>query len=181
MTSTRAMGASGSSRAHGAPEAKQVLREVMGHYATGAAIVTSTWQGRPHGLAVNSFTSVSLEPPLVAFCPDKGSETWPAIRDADFFGINILACEQSQLCRQFARKGADRFSGIGYTETSRGCPALPGVLAYIECRLDQVIDAGDHYIAVSNVLEMSVNSEALQPLVFYQGGFRRLEPAPLQG
>ena len=115
MTSTRAMGASGSSRAHGAPEAKQVLREVMGHYATGAAIVTSTWQGRPHGLAVNSFTSVSLEPPLVAFCPDKGSETWPAIRDADFFGINILACEQSQLCRQFARKGADRFSGIGTT------------------------------------------------------------------
>ncbi len=146
----------------------------MGRYATGAAIVTATWQGKSHGLAVNSLASVSLDPPLVLFCPDKRSDTWPAIRDARHFGVNILARGQDQLCRQFARKGADRFAGISYRRSARGCPVLAETLAYLECEIDQVVDAGDHFITTARVLDMVAGS-SLHPLVFYRGKFHRLE------
>lgn len=176
MTRADATGATEWSDVHGPSETKQAFREVMGRYATGAAIVTATNEGRPHGLAVNSFTSVSLDPPLVSFCPAKRSDTWPAIREAPYFGVNILACEQSELCQQFARKGEDRFRGISYSSTPRGCPALPETLAYLECQIEQIIDAGDHYIAIAHVLDMGMSNE-LRPLVFYQGGYHRLERA----
>jgi 3-hydroxy-9,10-secoandrosta-1,3,5(10)-triene-9,17-dione monooxygenase reductase component len=152
---------------------KHDLREIMGHYATGASVVTATWKGRPYGLAVNSLTSVSLEPPLVLFCPDKRSETWPPIRDAGHFVVNILAHDQDALCRTFAKRGVDRFADIGYHESPSGSPVLHDVLAYLECRIEAVHDGGDHFVTIGRVLDLGVVGD-LPPLLFYRGGFRQL-------
>ncbi|MFC5997047.1 flavin reductase [Pseudonocardia hispaniensis] len=149
------------------------FREVMGRYATGAAIVTATLRDEPHGLAVNSLTSVSLDPPLLLFCPDRRSDTWPVIREAGHFAVNILAHGQDQLCRRFARKGTDRFADLTFTRSARGCPILDETIAYLECEIRQVIDAGDHYITIGRVMDMGIDRERA-PLVFYQGHFHRL-------
>jgi 3-hydroxy-9,10-secoandrosta-1,3,5(10)-triene-9,17-dione monooxygenase reductase component len=154
-------------------QAKHDLRHIMGHYATGASIVTATLDGQPTGMAVNSLTSVSLEPPLILFCPDKKSETWPIIRDAGSFVVNILAHGQDHICRTFAKKGVDRFAEIGYRETPNGHPVLNDTLAYLECEIEAIHDAGDHYVTIGRVLGLGVG-EAARPLVFYRGAFHEL-------
>jgi 3-hydroxy-9,10-secoandrosta-1,3,5(10)-triene-9,17-dione monooxygenase reductase component len=152
---------------------KHELRHIMGHYATGASIVTAMWEGEPHGLAVNSLTSVSLDPPLILFCPGKRSETWPAIRDAGHFVVNILADGQDHICRTFSRKGIDRFAEIGWRETPTGAPVLHDVLAYLECEIEQIHDGGDHYVTLGRVVDLGV-LDGTPPLVFYRGAFHRL-------
>jgi 3-hydroxy-9,10-secoandrosta-1,3,5(10)-triene-9,17-dione monooxygenase reductase component len=154
-------------------QAKHDLRHIMGHYATGASIVTAMWHGEPQGMAVNSLTSVSLDPPLILFCPDKRSETWPAIRDAGHFVVNILAHDQDHVCRKFAKKGVDRFAEISYWESANGVPVLHDTLAYLECRIEQVHDAGDHYVTIGKVLDLDLG-DAARPLVFYRGAFHEL-------
>jgi 3-hydroxy-9,10-secoandrosta-1,3,5(10)-triene-9,17-dione monooxygenase reductase component len=157
----------------GQPVTKDQLRQVMGHYVTGAAIITAVWDGQRHGLAVNSLTSVSLEPPLILFCPDKRSSTWPAIHSAGQFVVNILGAEQEGVCRTFAKKGVDRFADVEYSDLSSGSPLLHDIVGHLECRLEQVHDAGDHWIAVGRVLTLGLG-EQLLPLVFYKGGYHRL-------
>ncbi len=159
----------------GTVDRSPAFRALMGDYVTGATIVTASRDTRPHGLAVNSFTSVSMRPQLISFCPDKASETWPAVRDAVFFGVNILAHGQHDVCRQFARKGVDRFEGVGYRRSPNGCPILTGSLGYLECELVNVVDAGDHHIAIGRVIDIHHDVEQ-RPLIYYQGGFHRLEP-----
>jgi 3-hydroxy-9,10-secoandrosta-1,3,5(10)-triene-9,17-dione monooxygenase reductase component len=154
-------------------EKKHDLRHIMGHYATGASIVTAMWDGEPHGLAVNSLTSVSLDPPLILFCPGKRSETWPAIRNAGRFVVNILADGQDHICRTFSRKDVDRFAEIGWRETPSGAPVLHNVLAYLECEIEQIHDGGDHYVTLGRVVDLGV-LDGTPPLVFYRGAFHRL-------
>jgi len=101
------------------------------------------------------------------------SDTWPAIRAARRFGVNILAGGQDQLCTQFARKGVDRFAGIGFTRSAGGCPVLADTLGYLECEIDDVIDAGDHFITTARV-HIMVTGSSPDPLVFYCGRFHRL-------
>lgn len=162
----------------GAPLGKDEFRATMGHYATGAAIVTAAWQDQPYGLAVNSFTSVSLDPPKVLFCPDKSSDTWPMIRKAGRFAVNVLACGQSDTCRTFAKKGADRFIATRFTSGPRtGSPILSGVLAHLECELERVVDAGDHYVALGAVVDGQAYS-GQSPLLFYRGQFHELGASP---
>lgn len=145
----------------------------MAHYVTGATVVTAVHDGRPHGMAVNSFTSVSLAPPLILFCPSKTSDTWPSILQAGQFTVNILASHQDALCRQFAAKGADRFSAAELLYTSRGTPVLAEAIAFLECEIATVHEAGDHYVTIGRVLDLGVQQVA-PPLVFYQGGFYQL-------
>jgi 3-hydroxy-9,10-secoandrosta-1,3,5(10)-triene-9,17-dione monooxygenase reductase component len=152
---------------------KEELRQIMGRYATGAAIVTASHDGQPYGLAVNSLTSVSLDPPLVLFCPAKRSETWPSIEAAGHFAVNILGDGQEDLCRLFSRKGADRFAEVAWSPSTSGSPVLDDVIAYLECRIDAVHDAGDHFITVGEVLSLGVKQEAA-PLVFYNGAYHQL-------
>lgn len=152
---------------------KDELREIMGHYATGATIVTATWDGRPYGLAVNSLTSVSLDPPLILFCPAKASDTWPAIRDAGHFVVNILGRGQDHLCRTFSKKGIDRFAGLAYGYSPSGSPVLNDSVAFLECRIESIHEAGDHFVTLGRVLDLGVTGEA-QPLVFYRGAFHDL-------
>lgn len=152
---------------------KEDLRQVMGRYATGAAIVTGSWKGRLYGMTVNSFTSVSLSPPIILFCPDKRSETWPPIWKSRHFAVNILGCDHGELCRRFAKKGEDRFDGIDCVSAANGSPLLHDAVAFLECEVYRVHDGGDHFVTLGRVHDMGVRGES-PPLVFYRGAYHQL-------
>jgi 3-hydroxy-9,10-secoandrosta-1,3,5(10)-triene-9,17-dione monooxygenase reductase component len=149
-------------------------RQVLGHFATGVTVVTGTDAGHPVGLAVNSFTSVSLAPPLVAFCVSGRSSTWPRLRGSGQFCVNILAEDQEALSRAFAAHGSDRFQGVGWRRSPAGDPILDGALAWLDCTVHAEHGAGDHDIVVGRVQALSVEHEG-RPLVFYRGGYGRFE------
>ena len=151
------------------------FRQVLGRFATGVTVVTGLAAGEPLGLAVNSFTSVSLEPPLVAFCVAERSRTWPGLRTAGTFCVNILTEDQEALSRAFAGRPPDRFLGVGWRPGRSGAPILADVLAWIECTVEAEHDAGDHVIVVGRVHDLGVAHEG-RPLVFYRGGYGRFEP-----
>lgn len=146
------------------------FRHVLGHFATGVAVITATGPSGPVGMAVSSFTSVSLEPPLVAFLPDKSSTSWPKIRGAGVFCVNILSAGQEELCATFARKGGDKFAGVSWRPAPSGAPILEGGMAWIDCELTQTFESGDHFIAIGRVLQLEASEYGL-PLVFFQGGY----------
>lgn len=152
------------------------FRHVLGHFATGVAVITAAGPVGPAGMVVSSFTSVSLDPPLVAFLPDKASTSWPAIEAAGAFCVNILRAGQEDLCRQFARKGADKFAGVAWHSAPSGAPVLDGVMAWIDCDLTQSFESGDHYIAIGQVRQLDATEGV--PLVFFQGGYKHLGDAP---
>ena len=146
-------------------------RQVLGHFPTGVTVITAALTSGPVGMAVGSFTSVSLDPPLVGFLPGKTSSSWPGIEAAGTFCVNILADDQEHLCRVFASKAEDKFTGIGWTPAAgTGAPLLDGVLAWIDCKVEQVVEAGDHWFVIGRVLDLSVASEG-KPLVFFRGGY----------
>lgn len=152
------------------------FRQVLGHFATGVTIVTTAAAGEPAGLSVNSFTSVSLDPPLVAFCVARGSATWPRIREAGHFCVNILSEDQEDLCRAFAvRGGREKFRGVGWRPAESGAPIVAGALAWVDCTIEAEHDGGDHLLIVGRVADMGVAHEG-RPLVFYRGGYGRFEP-----
>jgi len=150
-------------------------RQVMGHFATGVTVVTADAGGEPVGLAVNSFTSVSLVPALVAVCISTRSSTWPRVREGGAFCVNILSEDQEAVCRTFAARGPGRFAGIGYERARSGAPILTGVLAWIDCTIEAEHPGGDHVIVVGRVRDLGVAREHA-PLVFYRGGYGRFEP-----
>ena len=149
-------------------------RTVLGHFATGVVIVTAFDGDEPVGMACNSFTSVSLEPPLVLFCAAKSSSTWPRIQGARKWAANILDDDGEEICRLFAKKGADRFARIAYTPGRTGSPILEDALAYVDCETLVEHDAGDHVIVVGGVVELGYQHEGT-PLLFYRGGYGRYE------
>jgi 3-hydroxy-9,10-secoandrosta-1,3,5(10)-triene-9,17-dione monooxygenase reductase component len=150
------------------------MRTVLGHFATGVAIITALDGDEPVGMACNSFTSVSLEPQLVLFCAAKSSSTWPRIQGAKKWAANILAEEGEEVCRLFAQKGADRFAHIAYSTGRSGAPLLDAAIAYVDCETVDEHDAGDHVLVVGKVLELGYASEG-KPLLFYRGGYGRFE------
>ena len=157
----------------------QKFRQVLGHFPTGVAVVTGIdADGAPAGMAVGSFTSVSLDPPLVAFMPDKSSSSWPKFRDSGAFCVNILGAEQESVCRAFAMKGGDKFAELDWHPASSGSPILDGALAWIDCDIDVIHEAGDHYIVIGLVRELDIGTPAL-PLVFFQGGYGRFSSLSL--
>jgi 3-hydroxy-9,10-secoandrosta-1,3,5(10)-triene-9,17-dione monooxygenase reductase component len=149
-------------------------RTVLGHFATGITIVTAFDGEEPVGMACNSFTSVSLEPPLVLFCAAKSSTTWPRIQNSSKWAANILGEDGEEISRVFAQKGADRFSSISYTIGRSGAPILRDSLAFVDCETIAEHDAGDHVIVIGKVLELGYASEG-KPLIFYRGGYGRYE------
>lgn len=153
-------------------------RRVLGHYPTGVCVVTATLpDGRRVGMVVGSFTSVSLDPPLVGFFPDVSSSSWPQIEAAGRFCVNILASDQQALCRRFSAKGEDKFAGLAHASSANGSPVLDGVVAWIDCTLDTVHEAGDHYIVLGRVQEMDIVRPE-QPLLFFRGGYGSFAPVP---
>ncbi|MFT4011276.1 MAG: flavin reductase [Nocardioidaceae bacterium] len=148
------------------------FRSVLGTFPTGVVVVTAVDDaGAPVGMTVGSFTSVSLSPPLVAFLPAKASTTFPAIRAAGSFCVNVLAADQVDLCRSFAVKGADKFQGVSWSPTGSGAPAIENSLAWIDCDIESIAEAGDHYMVTGRVRALDVAREGEPPMVFYRGGY----------
>ncbi|MDQ1705865.1 MAG: hypothetical protein QOF18_2231 [Frankiaceae bacterium] len=155
------------------------FRHVLGHFPTGVAVVTGVdAEGRPAGMAVGSFSSVSLDPPLVAFMPDKLSSSWPRFSDTGSFCVNILGAEQESICRAFAMRGGDKFADLDWSPAGSGAPIIDGVLAWIDCDTEVVHEAGDHYIVIGRVRALDIGTPAL-PLVFFQGGYGRFSSLSL--
>lgn len=149
------------------------FRTVMGHFATGVTIVTALEDGIPVGFTCQAFTALSLEPPMVALAPAKSSTSWPRIVKASAFCVNILSSDQEAVCRAFAVSGGDKFQGIGWRHGTLGAPVLHGALAWVECELGAIHDAGDHELVTGHVVDMG--SQDGRPLLFYRGGFGSFE------
>lgn len=151
------------------------FRRILGHYPTGVCAVTAIVGGAPAAMVVGSFTSVSLDPPLVAFLPDRRSTSWPKIESAGRFCVNVLAAQQESLCRALSSKAADKFDAIPYRLSDSGLPIFEGIVAWIECDLYAVHEAGDHFIAIGEVKAMDIEHPH-SPLLFFQGGYGQFSP-----
>lgn len=155
------------------------FREVLGHYPTGVAVVTGIADdGEAIAMVVGTFTSVSLDPPLVAFLPTKGSFTFGKLQTSEGFTVNILANDQEGLCRQLARPAANKLADITWTPSSNGSPVLDGVVATIDCSFHSVTEAGDHNIVLGAVEDLQV-LRPVTPLLFFQGGYGGFVPRSL--
>ncbi|MCZ4100655.1 MULTISPECIES: flavin reductase family protein [Streptomyces] len=165
-----------------APVDPAVFRKVLGTFASGVTIVTAPGAEGPTGFACQSFASLSLDPPLVAFMVARTSTTWPKIARAGVFCVNILSDEQGTLCRGFAVSGADKFAGVDWTPAPvTGSPRLAGIPAWIDCTIHAVHTGGDHLIVVGRVNELGCaepddadgTTPEAGPLLFYRGRFGR--------
>jgi flavin reductase (DIM6/NTAB) family NADH-FMN oxidoreductase RutF len=148
------------------------FRQVLGHFPTGVTVITTMSEGAPVGFAVGSFASLSLDPPQVLFCAGAQSSTWPKIREQGKFCANILADDQEDVCRVFASKATDKFAEIGWKHSGNGSPLIAGALAYIDCDIADVVEAGDHFVVIGAVRDLDVQHEG-GPLVFFRGGYGR--------
>ena len=157
-----------------APEARS-FRDALGRFATGVAFVTAAPDGEPAGLIVNSLASVSLEPPMVSFCPSRSSLTWSRMRRAKRFGVNVLGRQHERFAIRAAPAGAERFAGLNWGLGPRGVPLLTDALATLECEIHAEHPAGDHWIVVGRVDHVHTSS-LKDPVVFFAGAFRALQP-----
>lgn len=151
----------------------KLFTRVLGSFASGVAIVTAFDDDDPVGLTAQSFMSLSIDPPLVMFCPQRTSTSWPRIERARHFAANILAEGQESLGTQFARSGTDKFAGVSWAAGPSGAPLLDGVLAHIDCRIEAVHEGGDHLIVVGRVLHLAADTRQ-KPLVFFRSSFESL-------
>ena len=157
-----------------------LFRQVMGQYPTGVVIVTAaSGDGTPLGMTVGSFTSVSLDPCMVAFLPDRNSSSWKALRESGTsFGVNILAADQEWICRQVATRKQGKFEGLAWRMSPQGNPFLEGCVAFLDCEVVAIHEAGDHQIVLGEVLTAS-NERPSNSLLFYQGGYGSFRPRSL--
>lgn len=157
---------------HTTPDPAQ-FRQLMGRFATGITVVTCADKaGELHGMTANSMTSVSLEPPLLLICVDHKAGMRAHLLDTGSFTVNILDQQQEALSRRFAGKHENRYEGIGYTTGTLGHPVLDGSLAYAECTVESVVDAGDHTIVIGRVVAGAAHDG--RPLLYFRGGYATL-------
>jgi flavin reductase (DIM6/NTAB) family NADH-FMN oxidoreductase RutF len=148
-----------------------LFRQVLGAYPTGVSVVTALGSGgEPVGMVVGTFTSVSLDPPLVGFLPDRKSTSWPQIEAAGHFCVNVLASDQQEVCRQVSAKGPDKFVGVEYALSRHNLPIIANAIATIECSIHSVTEAGDHWIVLGNVLGMEITRDE-NPMLFHRGRY----------
>ncbi len=157
-----------------------LFRQVMGQYPTGVTVITAMGTNdQALGMVVGTFSSVSLNPPLVCFMPTRGAGAWKALQESgDRFCVNVLSESQDDTCRTIASRWSDRFEGIGYSLSPGGQPVIHGAVAYIDCVLHAIHEAGDHDIVVCRVDSLGVLSTAY-PLLFFRGGYGAFEPQTL--
>ncbi len=151
------------------------FRRVLGHYPTGVCAITATAGESPIGMIVGSFTSASLDPPLVAFFPDKRSTSWPKIEATGRFCVNVLAAHQNDVCRAIASKAENKFDQIAHRASESGAPIIDGAIAWIDCDLHAVHEAGDHYVVLGLVRSLGAE-HTHRPLLFFQGGYGEFAP-----
>jgi flavin reductase (DIM6/NTAB) family NADH-FMN oxidoreductase RutF len=155
------------------PTESESFRAALAFYATGVTVVTAIGPNGPSGATANAVTSLSLDPPMMLACLDRGSRTLTSVRAAGRFGVNALAAGQEELARRFSGKHPERakWEGVEWTER-HGCPRLAGGLMWVACELRDLIDGGDHLIVTGTVLEADSND--VQPLLFHRGDYRDL-------
>jgi flavin reductase (DIM6/NTAB) family NADH-FMN oxidoreductase RutF/DNA-binding IclR family transcriptional regulator len=155
-------------------------RRVLGQYPTGVCVVAADEPSAgPCGMVVGSFTSVSLDPPLIAFYPAKSSTSWPRIEAAGAFCVNILGADQEHICRIFSARAGNKFENVTFRRTPQTrSPIIDGVVAWIDCDIEAVQDAGDHVLVLGRVRELDLHRPGL-PLLFFQGGYGRFSPHSL--
>ena len=152
----------------------RLMRDVLGHFASGVTVVTADTDDGPIGFTCQSFSSLSLDPPLIAFAPARTSQTWPRLRDMGRFCVNVLADEQSELSQAFARSGTDKFAGVPWRRSRHGSPVLEGVVAWIDCALWAEYDGGDHTLVAGRVVDLGADP-GRRPLLFHRGGYGLLD------
>jgi 3-hydroxy-9,10-secoandrosta-1,3,5(10)-triene-9,17-dione monooxygenase reductase component len=151
----------------------RLFRDVLGRFASGVTVVTTISNDEPVGMTCQSFSSVSLDPPLVVFIPAKSSRSWPLIQRSGKFCVNFLAADQAELSNTMASRGADKFGDVKWTPSSvTGSPILEGSLAHVDCTINIVHEAGDHYVVIGRVVDLNTDEVDADPLLFFQGKYR---------
>jgi flavin reductase (DIM6/NTAB) family NADH-FMN oxidoreductase RutF len=155
----------------------RAFRSALGTFATGVTVITTRPPaGEPLGITVNSFASVSLDPPLVLFSLDRASHSFEAFAEADHYVVNVLSADQQELSRRFAKTGQHAIDGVPHRTGAGGCPLLEGALAHFECAIAARYDGGDHVIYVGRVLDIHVADEG-QPLLYFRSRYADVAPA----
>ena len=155
----------------------RAFRQVLGQFCTGITIITTSHDGVASGFACQSFAALSLDPPLVLFCPTKMSRSWQAIEASGSFCVNVLTEKQREICARFGSREPDKFAGIDWHPSPLGSPVIDNSLAYIDCTVDSVHEGGDHYVVFGRVQSLSeVPSVKPRPLLFYRGEYTGIEP-----
>lgn len=146
------------------------FRTVLGHFPSGVTVVTGMTPTGPAGFTCQSFSSLSLDPPLVVMLPSRTSSSWPAIADTGRFCVNVLAEHQEHLSGSFARSGTNKYSGVDWRPSPAGSPVLDGACAWIDCCIEQIHPGGDHLIVVGAVTDLDADG-VHAPLLFHRGGY----------
>ncbi|WP_284742410.1 flavin reductase family protein [Amycolatopsis sp. RTGN1] len=147
------------------------FRDVLGNLPTAVVAVTTAGpDDGPAGMVVGTFTSVSLDPPLVSFLADRSSQTLPRIRAAGRYCANVLAADQEAVCRRMAVRDPGKFDTVPWTPSPLGNPVLEGIVAWVDCMIEKVVELGDHYLVVGRVHDLRVESPKT-PLLFFRGGY----------
>ncbi|MQA16807.1 MAG: hypothetical protein GEV09_22520 [Pseudonocardiaceae bacterium] len=154
----------------------QTFRSVLSHFASGVTVVTGTTPAGSASFTCQSFSSLSLDPPLVLVLPGRTSTSWPPIHRTGHFCVNILAAGQKYLSAAFARSGTDKFAGVAWELSPLGSPVLAGTCAWIDCQVTDVHPGGDHLIVVGAVHLLAANSGAV-PLLFHRGASADAHPS----
>jgi len=152
-----------------------LFRQVLGHFCTGVTVITTVGPLGPAGFACQAFAALSLAPPLVLFCPSRASATWPVIERAGHFCANVLADGQQELASRFGTSGVGKFDGVRWSPSPAGAPILDGTLTWVECAVEAVHEAGDHYLVVGRVTRLGA-CRAGRPLLFYRGRYAATDP-----
>lgn len=154
------------------------LREALGCFVTGVTVITTRdGAGEPQGLTANSFSSVSLEPPLVLFSLARTADCFAAFESANAFAVNVLRADQEDLSGRFATKDADKWSGVEWRPGHGGCPLLDGAVATFECRVAARHEGGDHVIHIGEVVGFTHEPEG-DPLAFFRGRYAAVTGRP---
>ncbi|MGX9134327.1 flavin reductase family protein [Rummeliibacillus sp. JY-2-4R] len=149
---------------------QQVFREVMGNYPTGVTVITATdSEGKPVGLTVNSFASVSMNPLMVLWCIDHKVSTLQTFVEGGKFAVHILAGDQQELCKTFSSKGVDRFSACSWNFSENQLPIIDDTFAVLECKTTQTVEAGDHTILIGEVIH--IQKDEKDPMLYHRRHF----------
>lgn len=149
------------------------LREAFGHFPTGVIAIAAEVDGTRVGLAASTFVPVSLDPPLVSFCVQNSSTTWPKLADRPVLGISVLGEAHDQAAKTLAAKTGDRFAGLETKSTDGGAVFIHGTSVWLESTIEQLVPAGDHTIVLLRVSEITVHDD-VAPIVFHRSAFRKL-------
>lgn len=149
------------------------LREAFSHFPSGVIAIAAECDGTRVGLAASTFVPVSLDPPLVAFCIQNTSETWPAMRGVTVLGISLLGESHDTAARTLADKTGDRFAGLETESSAAGAVFVKGTGVWLETEIEEEVPAGDHTIVILRILDVTVHDD-VAPIVFHRRGFRRL-------